>query len=180
MNFGPYPEIKLTPKMLELAWNLSKDLGKIKNSIEEGEGNFIGFCGELAYKQFFGLPIDDIHNTYDYDIEHNNLTFDVKAKKRSVFPKSHYEVSIADFNTKQNCDYYIFASVKVDKRNQMPQTAHLVGYYPKKFYKEKSMFKKFEEKDLKSENQFEFKADCWNMFFRDLMPVQNLKNLTVV
>ena len=58
-------EIPITESMKKRAWHKARSMGKLKNSILQGEGNIAGFLGEEGVNDL----IDGIiSNTYDYDI----------------------------------------------------------------------------------------------------------------
>ena len=173
MNFGPYAVIKLTPAMIETAHQMAKDLGHLRNSIEEGAGNITGFCGEIACKKFLGIPLEHIQNTYHFDIIYNGQTYDIKSKKRKDAPRNYYESSIANFNTSQQCNFYLHTSVTWPERLGAPTEVHLCGFLTKQKYMQQARFLK--KGDLDGSNKFTVKADCWNMFYKDLNSVKEIK-----
>jgi len=138
--------------MIELAHTLAKELGVLRNSIEEGAGNITGFCAELACKKHFGIPLDEIQNTYHYDILVNGITYDVKAKKRKDAPRYWHEASISDYNTSQKCN---------------------LGFYPKQQYLDEARFLK--KGQIDGSNNFEVKGDCWNLVYEKLNPISQIK-----
>ena len=107
-------QIEITEDMKKRAWAKSREMGVIKNSIMKGDGNIAGFIGE----EIANVVIDgSISNTYDYDIVDNDgIKYDVKTKRCTSEPKSYYDCSVANFNTKQQCDRYVF--VRVENKNR--------------------------------------------------------------
>ena len=106
-------KIKITNLMLIKARQKSIELGKLKNSILNGNGNFAGFLGEFIVAK--KLTNGRIRNTYNYDIELNSgLTVDVKTKQTTVNPLPNYDCSVAKYNTKQTCDIYCFTRILKD------------------------------------------------------------------
>lgn len=98
--------------MLIMARRKAVEMGELKNSIMRGAGNFAGFLGEFLVH---GLLGGDIINTVNYDIIlADGLKIDVKTKQTTVEPKLNYDCSISAYNTKQQCDAYVFARVKKD------------------------------------------------------------------
>ena len=80
------------------------DLPLLNNSIRKGEGAVVAYIGEALVLHLEGGEIKD---TYDYDvIDRNGVKIDVKTKERKVAPRSNYNCTVADFNTKQKCDRY--------------------------------------------------------------------------
>lgn len=144
--------------------SINKDL---RNSIRGRENGYVARLGELLVAKVTGGAIQ---NTYDYDVVlKNGIKIDVKTKERSVDPKPHYEVSIADFNTRQKCDAYVFVSVNT---KSVPNTAFIVGWLNKADFYSAATFHKKNEYD--PSNNFIFKADCYNVKFKDLNPIESL------
>ena len=140
-------------------------MGSLKNSITCGTGNLAGFIGEEIVKVV--LPEAEHHDTYDYDLVINGATADVKTKRTNVTPLPHYECSIADYNTKQVSDNYIFCRVNEDYT-----TGWVLGYLPKSEYFQKATFMKQGEVDPR--NNYTVKADCWNVPISELYDVNGL------
>ena len=88
-------------------------LGALNHSITKGQGNIAGLLGEELVLWF--LPQSKEKNTYDYDVVYDGVKIDVKAKRTTVIPKPYFECSVADFNTKQKCDIYLFARILAEK-----------------------------------------------------------------
>jgi len=145
-------------------------MGILNNSITEGEGNLAGAIGELKLLEYLGEDKARIHRTYDYDIVYmDTLKIDVKTKRTTVpFVDEKYEASIANFNTEQDCDYYVFVRVNLEKR-----IGWLLGCISPKLYYSKSRFLK--KGQLDGSNNFIVKADCWNVEYGDLFPIESLK-----
>ena len=166
----------VTREIIEAAEARAELLGKLDNSIREGEGNLVGYIGEFVANCFIqGTLTTEEPEVYQYDIyktvNENLVTFDVKTKERTVSPKHDYDCSVANFNTRQNCDYYVFVSVlnkAVDHKNDPPiyTNAWILGtmskndYYRKARYLTKGM--------IDPSNNYEVKADCYNMAVHDL------------
>jgi hypothetical protein len=137
----------------------AKRMGSLHGSIEDGDGNVAGFLGERAFVDFFG---GERHNTYDYDILYDGWKVDVKTKRRTVDPKGYYEASIADYNTEQDCDMYYFVSINTEDKS-----VWLCGFMPpSRFYDEATFH---EEGDFDPDNGFHYKADCWNLAYKEML-----------
>ena len=152
-------EIQITDEMLIKARRKAIDLGQLNNSIERGDGNLVGFLGELVAQKVLG---GRVKNTYEYDLVLKDGTkIDVKTKKTSVAPKDYYDCSIANYNTKQDCDEYCFVRVKntLDK-------AWVLGRISKEEYFKKARFLKKGDQD--GDNGYTVKADCWNLQISEL------------
>jgi len=163
-------EIPITNSILYYSLLKAKSLGTLNNSILKGEGNLTGFVGEEAFKVF--LNNKDSNNTYNYDIIHNGIRFEVKSKRTSVIPKDYYECSVADYNTKQNCDYYVFTRVLWHKGERLPSKVYLMGCYSKEEYYKNS--RKLLKGSKDGDNGFIVHADCWNMKYSDLNRIETL------
>ena len=152
-------EVEITEAMLKEARFKSEEMGIINNSIEKGEGNLVGFLGELAAQKILGGKIE---NTYEYDLVLvNGKKVDVKTKKTSVAPKDYYDCSIANYNTRQECDEYCFVRVK-----DSLDIAWVLGHISKEEYFKKARFLKKGEQD--GNNGFIVKADCYNLQIKEL------------
>jgi hypothetical protein len=156
-------EIELTPEMVKDARKEAEELGVLKNSITKGVGNVIGILGEMAAAKATGSTRA---NTRDYDLlRPNGQTSDVKSKKCSGPPEPHFECSVADFNTSQKCDYYVFVRVLNDLSK-----AWVVGELPKAEYFEKAVF--IQQGQFDPANNWRCKADCYNVPISNLNEVQ--------
>lgn len=159
-------EVEITDDMISRARKKAKEMGTLKNSITFGMGNLIGFIGEEVAAHVFavhGKSVDPT-NTYDYDMIVDGERVDVKTKSTSVAPLPHYSNSVANFNTKQECDHYAFVRVKKDLT-----TAWWCGVYSKdQFFKDAVFMKKGQ---LDADNRYTVKADCYNL------PISQLKEM---
>ena len=147
-------EIKISLDMLDAARQKAKELGKLHNSILKGKGNLAGFIGEQIALSFLG---GEWQNTYEYDILlSDGEKVDVKTKQTSVEPLPEYDCSVANYNTKQQCDSYAFVRVKND---------FTVGWYLGKIKKddflEQAVFMK--KGDVAPSNNYRVSADCYNL-----------------
>jgi hypothetical protein len=152
-------EIQVTPEMVIRAMEKSKEMGRLHNSITLGQGNIAGFIGEQVALHVLG---GKEHNTYDYDLVTDaGFRVDVKTKRTSVTPKESYECSVAELNTKQECDYYAFVRVHNDMH-----TAWFLGVYPKEDYFKAATF--LEKGQVDPSNNFTVKSDCYNIAISEL------------
>jgi hypothetical protein len=154
-------EVSITNEQIDVAERKSKEMGIIRNSIRKGEGNFVGFLGEAIVSDYFG----GIHaNTYDYDVIIKDKKVDVKTKKTTVVPLPEYLCTVADFNTKQKCDYYYFVRINISTMK-----GYLLGGLTKNAFYKKAKFYKKGELDPISDLGWTFTADCYNV------PISELK-----
>lgn len=155
-------EVDITDEMRAQANLKAEKLGELKNSITRGQGNMAGYIGELVVLKILG---GELKNTRDFDILfENDIKADVKTKRCATPPQEHFDCSISNYNTKQNCDRYIFVRVLNDYSK-----AWIVGWYPKQEYYKEAVF--IQQGQLDRANNWRAKCDCWNM------PISNLKKL---
>ena len=144
----------------------AREMGEINNSITHGDGNIAGFLGEEVANSIIK---GKINNTYDYDITKDDVHYDVKTKRCTSEPKGYYECSVAAFNTKQNCDHYVF--VRIENVGGKWGRAWILGSYGKERYFKDARFLK--KGNIDGDNNFKVKADCYNIlhgaFYNDLI-----------
>ena len=153
--------INITKQNIQQAQTLAEEMGQLKNSITKGQGNIHGFLGEIIVSKFLDI---EISNTYDYDMIFNNIKIDVKTKRVTTPPRDYYECSVANLNTKQRCDIYVFTRILKD----MTQ-CWILGYINKEDYFKKSTFMKKGEID--PSNNWKVSTDCYNL------PINKLNNI---
>ena len=162
--------INITQENITEAKKLSGEMGKLNNSITKGEGNIHGFLGEIITANLLSVST---FNTYDYDIVFNNIKIDVKTKKVNTPPRNYYECSIANLNTKQKCDVYVFTRILNDMTK-----GWLLGYINKKDYFEKATF--LRKGSIDPSNNWKVLTDCYNLPINKLKDIDNLKSLNHV
>lgn len=155
-------EVVITDDMLVKARSLAVELGQLNNSITRGSGNLTGFLGELVANTVLK---GELQNTYDYDIMlPSGSTVDVKTKLTSAVPLPTYQCSVAQYNTKQKCDYYAFVRVKNDY-----SVGWYLGFYEKEqFFKDAVLMKKG---DVDGDNGYVVKSTCYNL------PINKLRSI---
>jgi hypothetical protein len=148
-------ELKISDKILIEAKSRAKKLGKLNNSITEGAGNIAGYIGQLLVAEYLNAEEPD---NYNFDVKKDNITYEVKTKRCTSKPRGEYDCSVSDFNTKQNCDYYLFARVLEDFSK-----AWILGKKKKADYFNEARFCEKGKVDEKSTFGWKFKADCYNL-----------------
>jgi hypothetical protein len=155
-------EVTITPEMVEKAKKKAEDLGELRNSITEGQGNLAGFIGEYVAAHIMG---GEVKNTRDYDMVMPDETkIDVKTKRCTSPPKPHYDMSVADFNTSQRCDKYVFVRVMKNLSK-----AWVLGEMDKDEFYQTARF--VEEGQYDPSNDWRCKADCWSVLISQLHEV---------
>lgn len=136
------------------------NLGPIAGSILGGQGNVIGFLGEIIVRDLTGYKQV---NTADYDLfmEQGGRRIDVKTKRCKSQPQPYYDCSVAAHGTKQDCDDYVFVRV----HNNLSR-AWILGTIPKVEYFNRA--KRYQKGDLDESNGYVVKADCYNLKISEL------------
>ena len=153
--------------MINRAKKNAEELGKLKNSIMGGTGNFTGFLGEEIVKSYLKIKCN---NTKDYDIVYDSKKYDVKTKLRKHEPKVDWDCSIASYNTVQKCDRYIFTSIK---ETEDGYDAWILGWMDKEEYFQKATF--WPKGKYDPSNGYQVRANCYNIKIKDLNKIEELK-----
>jgi len=160
-------EIPITPAMVKVAKRKAEELGKLKNSIRKGEGNITGFLGEMAANKVIKGKIVS-GKSYDYDILKEEKSWEVKTKARNVVPLEKYNCSVAEYNTKQKCDNYIFVSLYPLEN---PTKAFVLGWLPKEDFYNKAFYLK--KGQIEPGTPWRVKASCYNVRISELNSCEN-------
>jgi hypothetical protein len=157
-------EIEIKKEWIEEAKRKAEDLGVLRHSFMKGEGNVIGFLGEIMVSNKLKAKIE---NTYDYDIIKKGIKIDVKSKRCTSKPKPHYECSVAAYNTKQKCDFYVFVRI-LDTLD----LGWICGIIDKTgFFKKSKLYKKG---FCDERNGLIFKEDTYNLEIQYLIDLSKL------
>lgn len=158
------------PEECKQARALAANMGRINRSIRQGEGNFVGFLGELAAVRYLSYLGAKRENTYQHDLTIGPYRFDVKTKQRSQLPREHYQASVADYQD-QKCHALIFASVMM--QDDQPQMITLCGYMSRKdFYAQSDIIR---AGDVDPENGWQCSMDCRNIEYKRLKGMFDLE-----
>jgi hypothetical protein len=162
--------VKITEDLIKYATLKSESMGELNNSITNGDGNVAGFIGEILALKALKLNSSNLKSSssYEYDIlDDQNISWDVKTKRRTVKPRPYHNCTVADYNTKQKCDRYLFVSL------YNLEEGFILGWISKEdFYKKAKFFKKGEIDPLSPPSKvFRFTADCYNIEAKYLNPV---------
>jgi hypothetical protein len=170
-------EVDITPKMLANAATKAREMGVLNNSIRKGEGNLVGFLGEEVV--LAAWEESQSCNTYQHDITFEEVSFEVKSKDRTVFPRLSYECSVANYNTKQRADFYVFTSIYRPNRDlkDVYTKGHIIGVISKQDYFEQANFLKAGTID--PSNNWKVSADCFNLPYQALSRFQNWRQNSV-
>jgi len=155
-------ELSVLETDLKEAERRSFELGVLPSSRTKGDGNVVGFLGEILTAKRIGARID---STYDYDLFFNGLKIDVKTKSCSSDPRPNYLCSVMSYQIKNNSDGYVFARVNLTARK-----CWILGYISKQDLLSKGRFCKKGDPD----GNFTFKEDCWSIEISQLQPIEEL------
>ena len=155
--------VSITKSMIERAEKKSIEMGILRNSIRNGEGNLAGFLGEEVVLAAFPESISA--NTYHHDVLFGDYTIEVKTKDRTVPCRLDYEGSVANFNTSQRSDVYVFVSLL---RNKTIYThGYVAGVIDKNEYFKKAIHLKVG--DVDPSNGWKVKAECFNLRYSEMI-----------
>tara|TARA_Y100000004_G_scaffold188559_1_gene242859 strand:+ start:605 stop:1210 length:606 start_codon:yes stop_codon:yes gene_type:complete len=181
-------------RMVTRAQNKAKKLGKIKNSILRGGGNAAGYLGEEAVASYIGANItscDKGSDKYDYDIvARDGRRIEIKTKRRTVScidgdgnDRGNYEVSVAKTSVHQRPDLYIFVNIhfelieynfvngrKVKQYKKIKNIEILGQMEPEDYFSEAWLVQKG---DHDPSNDFTAHADMYNLYIKDLEPLDD-------
>ena len=122
-------KLDFTQDMIRSAREKAQSLGSINNSILRGGGNVAGYLGEEALAPYINATIVSNNRgleKYNHDLLiESGDRFEVKTKRRTVTPRPHYDVSIAETSKHQKPDVYAFISLEFDRSSKS---------HPKKYY----------------------------------------------
>jgi len=145
-------EYEVTKDMIKEAVLMSKDMGTLKGSLLQGQGNTWGFLGEIIAAKALHA---EHKNTYDYDlVTPLGLKVDVKTQRVSSIPRSQFHCNVNEHSIKQKCDYYAFVRVHSDLT-----TAWYLGKIGKQQFMKKATYR---EKGSATTN-FIFKFNCYSI-----------------
>ena len=114
--------------------------------------------GEQLVARYVG---GELHDTRDYDVMHpdgRRLRVKTKKTKLTRAPKSHFNASVCNHNTRQDCDAYVFVRIStreakgLDLRLQGQEFLYARGAFPP-------------QGDHDPSNNYTVRASCWNMPF---------------
>ena len=160
--------LEISDSIKNRASQKAAEMGKLKNSITSGKGNFVGFLGEELVSEYLQARIE---NTKDYDIVLCGLRYDVKTKTTKKPPQLNYDCSIAAYNTVQKCDGYIF--VRIEMEGEECKCGWILGWLPKEEYFEKAVY--WPKNKYDPSNGYRVKASCYNVKIHELRSVEELK-----
>jgi hypothetical protein len=164
-------ELNVNQDDIVLACAEAEKIGALKRSILLGKGNKTGILGELSVVRYFGNDAAVRVSTYDHDILINGIKFDVKTKRRTVVAKSEYNAAIPEYQLKQKCDCYLFASLRI--AGGVPVGITLCGWISKSNFVKKSRLVQAGSRD--DSNDWYCSMDCLVLPYRDLLPIDDLK-----
>ena len=148
--------------------------GHADGSVEE---QLIGILGQNIICDTLGLPLMTTSG-FDggVDININNTDIDIKTMGRKVYPKPYYVNNLIASQLKYNVDAYLFCSY-----HKKDYVLTVCGWTAKDMFKQKAKF--YEEGEIRNRSNgtsFKSKADLYEIENKDLLPINNIKDLKQV
>lgn len=145
------------------------------NSMKKGDGIFLSLVCEAALCDFYGMTFVAPEERDDYDVYHPKHfgRVDNKTKIRTVAPKPEYLGTVAEFNTRQQCDFYCFTSILKDASKLW-----IAGFCRKEIFFNRATFSRKGTVDPTSDRGWRFKADCWNLPYGEMLPPPDPDNIS--
>lgn len=129
----------------------AQELGKLNNSVLDGEGNITGFIGECIVNKYLNSMI---YNTYNFDIIYNNIRIDVKTQKLTIYKKKPYPTcSIQETSKNQKCDIFVFVCINFNKTY-----GWILGFLEKDNYIKESIL--YKAGQFNYNQRFKYKYNC--------------------
>lgn len=170
MTKDDYVIIPVDDKMKRRANDRAFNIGELKNSITKGQGNLAACLGEDAVKYYLKGRYVQGKDKYNHDLIVKKKRIEVKTKRRTVFPKIDYEVSVAQTSKHQKPDIYVFTSVTY--KNEKPFEVVILGYLPFDEFLEKAAF--VPKNKIDKTNWFKCHANMYNLTHDQLKPIKEL------
>lgn len=162
--------VEISNDMIERAQAAADQLGCLNNSIRQGAGNLAGFLGEECFLAAY--PDSVRAGAYTHDILHRGLRIEIKTKDRTVIPQPHFEVSVSQYNTRQNPDAYVFVSLLREQGRYV--SGYLLGFHrPDDYFKRARLLS---SGDVDFSNAFIVSASCYNLAISELRPMKRQSN----
>ena len=153
-------QVNITAEDIAICEAKALEMGHLRNSIRQGEGNLAGFLGELAVHRW--LVGSTWENTYHYDvIEAGGRAVDAKTKCCTTRPELDFECSVPAASTFQECDDYVFVRCLNDLSRLW-----IVGRCTKEWFMANAKLWRVGKVD--PANGWVTKADCYNCSIRNV------------
>jgi len=169
--------------MVDRARAKAKKLGEIRNSILKGGGNTAGYLGEEAVASYIEAKITSCNkgsDKYNYDITaKDSRKIEIKTKRRTVYPKDYFDVSVAKTSVHQRPDLYIFVSIEFEDMKMANGRRCYYGIKsicilgqakPEDFFSRASLW---EQGDIDKRNGFKTHVDMYNLPISEIDPLDD-------
>lgn len=164
-----YPTVILTPENIKLAIKKAEEINSLRNSVTKGDGSVASQMGEIASCRYFDSKYG--YSNYDWDFLYSKLRVEVKTRRTTVEPLGTHNAGTFDFNTKQDCDIYLFTRIKDTQ-------CWLVGWMEKSEFFRKARYYRAGDIDPDTANwtkPFVYKSAGWHLYIAELHSVKELK-----
>lgn len=169
-------ELPYKPWMSVQATMDAEEIGQLNKSLTKGRGTVAGCLAEVSLCEFLGADrvSNDKKDFYNYDLLKDKKKIEVKTKRRTKDPMSHYEVSIATTSLHQQPDVYAFVSITFgDKKGRGLGAVYsgikviwLCGFISRKEFFDKATFVPKGKFDIS--NNFRAHHDMYNLPISEL------------
>lgn len=155
-------KISISDSNIKKSRRRAASLKNSRRKISAG-GEIYGLLAEELFLDNYGGTLID---NKDYDINHNSIgRIDVKTKRCSSPPESHYTCSVAEYQLDNDCDYYAFYRIHVNLN-----TAWFLGIISKAEFLKKAT--KLNKGDM--DGSFVCKANCYNIKISELKTISDV------
>ena len=167
-----FKKVIITEDMIKVATKRAAKIPNTLNTFMDFERHKVGFIGEEIFKSVFPVAKESSgNNIYYYDYELGKRKVEIKTKMCTTIPREDYECSIYNY-FQQNPDYYFF--VRVMKKNGSYPYGWLLGFISSKKFKDINYYV---PKGQLQTNGFVTRTDTWNIFIKNLNPVDKIIKL---
>lgn len=166
-------KIDITEDMISVAKERAKKIPTSKNTFMPFNRHVAGFVGEeMVRRSFDGFVETKGNEVFNYDFLFNDKKIEIKTKLVTSEPKPSYECSTyAYFN--QKTEYLVFNRVfnANKKKEYLWPHGWILGWITYDRFHE---IKNFIPKGQVQPNGFTTRTATWNIFIRDLNPIETL------
>jgi len=165
-------EVNITDKMLSEAKSRNEKFQKKYGNIgthrtDKTKQRMTGYIAEAAIKYLCGIDYSDDDSV---DFTYGQITLDSKAQGCNSAPKDYYVATLYEEQKNRDVDYYVFSRVKNDWSR-----AWICGFISKNLFFDKAELIPAGTKN----NNFVYDQSRFEIQYKNLQPIQNIKNLNI-
>lgn len=166
-------KVDITNEMIESAKVRAKQIPPSKNTFMPFDRHVAGFVGEeMLMKTFSNLKQSNGNEVYYYDFKAMGVKYEAKTKLVTSEPRPGYECSTYTYFN-QKPDILIFNRIFNSNKKSSFQWPHgwILGWIEYDRFQE---IKTYIPKGQRQPNGFTTRTSTWNIFIRDLNPIEDL------